>query len=85
MLAKVVTIFDWDEPAWLVLMDLKDIIELVVAPVHSDDSISYLERNIFVHRHRYKELFPGVRLLLKHHYLEHYPQMIRFFGLLVRL
>lgn len=67
MLAKV-TIFDRplvpeDEPAWLVLMDLKDIIELVVAPVHSDDCISYLESKIIEHRHRYKELFPGVRLL----------------------
>lgn len=74
-----------DEPAWLVLMDLKNIIELVVAPVHSDDSISYVESKTIEHRHRYKDLFPGVRLPQKHHYLEHYPQMIRFFGLLVRL
>ena len=50
-------------------MDLKDIVELVVSPVHTDESISY----------------PGVRLLPKHHYLEHYPQMIRCFGPLVTL
>lgn len=73
------------EPAWLVLMDLKDIVELVVAPVHNDESISYLESKIIEHRQRYQELFPDARLLPKHHYLEHYPQMIRFFGPLVIL
>lgn len=74
-----------DDLAWLVLMDLKDIVELVVAPVHTDESISYLESKIVEHRQRYEELFPGVRLLPKHHYLEHYPQMIRCFGPLVAL
>lgn len=74
-----------NEPAWLVLMDLKDIVELVVAPVHTDESISYLESKIVEHRQRYQELFPGVRLRPKHHYLEHYPQMIRCFGPLVAL
>lgn len=72
-----------NEPAWLVLMLLKDIVELVVAPVHTDESISYLESKIVEHRHRYQDLFSGVRLLPKHHYLEHYPQMIRCFGPLV--
>lgn len=27
------------EPAWLVLMDLKEIVELNVAPIHTDQSI----------------------------------------------
>ncbi|KAJ8257540.1 hypothetical protein GJAV_G00186690 [Gymnothorax javanicus] len=72
-----------NELACLVLMDLKEIVELVVAPVHTDESILYLESKIIEHRHRYQELFPGVRLLPKHHYLEHYPQMIQFFGPLV--
>lgn len=69
-----------DEPAWLVLMDLKDITELVVAPVHCDDSLAFLESKITEHRHRYKDLFPDIKLLPKHHYLEHYPQMIKLFG-----
>lgn len=74
-----------NEPAWLVLMDLKDIVELVVAPVHTDESISYLESKIVEHRQRYQELFPGVRVRPKHHYLEHYPHMIRCSGPLVAL
>lgn len=71
-----------NEPAWLVLMDLKDIVELVVAPVRTDESISYPESKIVQHRQRY---LPGGRLLPKHHYLEHYLQMIRCFGPLVTL
>ncbi|XP_054592203.1 uncharacterized protein [Nothobranchius furzeri] len=69
-----------NEPAWLVLMDLKDITELVVAPVHSDDSLAFLESKILEHRQRYQALFPDIKLLPKHHYLEHYPQMIKLFG-----
>lgn len=71
------------EPAWQVLMDLKDIVELVVSPVHTDESISYLEMKISEHRKRYQELFPNVKLLPKHHFLEHYPGMIKSFGPLV--
>lgn len=74
-----------DEPAWQVILDLKDIVELVVAPVHTDETIAYLEARIYDHRQRYLELFPHVKLLPKHHYLEHYPQMIRCFGPLVAL
>ena len=74
-----------NEPAWLVLTALKDIVELMIAPVHTDESISYLESKLVEHRQRYEELFPGVRLLPKHHYLEHYPWTIRCFGPLVRL
>lgn len=72
-----------DEPIWHVLLDLKDIVELAVAPVHSDESIAYLECKISEHRQRYQELFPNSRLLPKHHYLEHYPALIRLFGPLV--
>ena len=74
-----------NEPAWLVLMALKYIVELIVAPVHTDESISYLESKIVEHRQRYEELFPGVKLLPKHHYLEHYPWLIGCFGPLVTL
>lgn len=72
-----------DEPAWLLLIDLKDITELVVAPVLSDDSLAFLESKIIEHTQRFRELFPDIKLLPKHHYLEYYPQMIRRFGPLV--
>lgn len=65
-----------DEPAWQVILDLKDIVELVVAHVHSAESIAYLERKISEHRKRYQEVFPDRNLLPKH-FLEHYPEMIK--------
>ena len=64
-----------DEPVWKVILDLKDIVELVV-----DESVAYLEYKISEHRQRYQEVFPGQRLLPKHHFLEHYPEMIKLFG-----
>lgn len=67
------------------ILDLKDITELVTAPVHSVESIAYLECKISEHRKRYQELFPDKRLLPKHHFLEHYPEMIKCFGPLVSL
>ncbi|XP_070410106.1 uncharacterized protein [Nothobranchius furzeri] len=74
-----------DEMAWQILMVLKDIIELLVAPVHTEDSIAYLESKISEHRKRYQDLFPNVQLFPKHHFLEHYPSVIRKFGPVVGL
>lgn len=74
-----------DEPVWLMILDLKDIVELVVSLVHTDETIAYLECKISEHRQKYQELFPLKQLLPKHHFLEHYPEMIRCFGPLVFL
>jgi len=48
-------------------------------------SIGYLERKISEHRKRYQEVFPDQKLLPKHDYLVHYPEMIKCFGPLVAL
>lgn len=74
-----------EEPAWQILTDLKDIVELVVSPVHTEDSISYLGFKISEHRIRFQEVFPDCDLKPKHHFLEHYPYLIRKFGPLVAL
>lgn len=67
------------------ILDLKDIVELVVAPFHTDETIAYLEAKIYDHRQRYLELFPQIKRQPKLHYLEHYPQMISCFGPLMTL
>lgn len=75
-----------DEMAWKILMDLKEIVELVVAPMHTDESIAYLElKKNSEHRQKYQELFPDVKMFRKHNFLEHYPCLIRMFGPLVAL
>lgn len=73
------------EPAWQVLCELKDIVELAVAPFHTEDSICYLDFKISEHRTVFQEVFPHERILPKHHFLEHYPRLIRQFGPLVAL
>lgn len=47
-----------EEPAWQILTDLKDIVELVVCPVHTENSFAYLDFNISEHRTRFQEVFP---------------------------
>lgn len=74
-----------DEPAWQLLADLKDIVDLVVSPVQTKESIGYLNFKISEHRVRFKEVFPESNFLPKHHFLEHYPQLICEFGPLVAL
>lgn len=69
-----------DEPAWKILTDLKDLVDLIVSPVHTEESIGYLNFKISEHRVRLREVFPDYNLLPKHHLLEHYPQLIRKFG-----
>lgn len=64
------------ELAWKVILYLKDIVELVPAPVQTEETVAYLEFKISEHRQKYLELLP-VCLLPKHHYLERYPQMIQ--------
>lgn len=71
------------EPTWKMILDLKDIVELVVAPVHCEESVAYLVCKISAHRQRYKEVFPDQGLLPKHHFLEHYPGVIKLFDPIV--
>lgn len=72
-----------DELAWQVLLDLKEIVELVVAPVHTKETIAYLDIKVSEHRQRLQELIPSEKLKPKHHYLEHYSHLITCFGPLV--
>lgn len=73
------------ESVWEIVLDLKEIVELAVAQIHTEESIGYLQWKISDHRQKYQEAFPNKKLLPKHHYIEHYPHMIRCFGPLVRL
>ena len=74
-----------EDGAWCVLMDLKEIVELMVCPVFTDESIQYLQMKIQDHRHMLQEVFPDFTLRPKHHYTEHYADLIRCYGPLVHL
>lgn len=64
------------DPAWQILLTLKDIVELVVAPVHTLETVAYLDFKISEHRDRFLEVFPEETLTPEHHFLEHYPTLI---------
>lgn len=68
---------------WEVLMDLKDVVQLTMS--HSDETIQYMACKILDHRQLFQEVFPNVRFRPKHHYIEHYPHLIKCFGPLVHL
>lgn len=70
---------------WTVLMDLKEVVEIVICPVFTDESIQYLQSNILDHRNMLQEVSPDFKLRPKHHYIEHYHDLIRCFGPLVHL
>ncbi len=43
-----------EEPAWQLLMTLKDVVELVMSPTFTEESIGYLDSLIAEHRQRFK-------------------------------
>lgn len=47
-----------NKQVWLLLLDLKQILELVVSPKHNDSSIAYLESKTSDHRHDTWSCFP---------------------------
>lgn len=49
-------------PTWEVSMTLKDVVELVMAPAHTDETLGYMESKISEHRTRYLEVFPAEKL-----------------------
>lgn len=69
-----------DEPAWEVLMTLKDVVVLVMAPLHTDEPIGYMQSKISEHHYRYSDLFPEEKVRPKHHFLEHYPLFTTVYG-----
>ncbi len=68
------------DTSWEILMLLKDIVELAVASKHTEESIDFLKCKITEHRELLQSAFPGFRLKPKHHFVEHYPQLIKAFG-----
>lgn len=66
--------------AWNILLLLKDIVELAVATRHTEESIHFLALKISEHRQLLLATFPDYRLRPKHHFVEHYPQLIKAFG-----
>nr|XP_023651449.1 uncharacterized protein LOC111835405 isoform X2 [Paramormyrops kingsleyae] len=73
------------DEAWALLMDLKEIVQLVLSPSFTEESIQYMQTKISDHRQSLQAVFPYFKLRPKHHYIEHYPELTKCFGPLVHL
>lgn len=60
-------------------------VELALCPSFTDGLLDYFSRKISDHRQALQHAFPDFRLRPKHHFLEHYPDLIRRFGPLVNV
>ena len=68
------------DPAWELILYLKDIVEISFSPVLSDSAIGFLDMIIKEHKLLLTETFPQFSLKPKHHFIEHYPHLITCFG-----
>nr|XP_023659190.1 uncharacterized protein LOC111839475 [Paramormyrops kingsleyae]XP_023659191.1 uncharacterized protein LOC111839475 [Paramormyrops kingsleyae] len=74
-----------DDAVWQLLLQLREIVELICAPAITTDQVAYLKILIEDYIYFRRQLFPDQSLKPKHHYLLHYPQLITEFGPLIRL
>lgn len=73
------------EPSWEILIDLKEIVEIIVSTTLSEEILCYLENKISDHRKLLIVPFPAFKLFPKHHFSEHYVHLVHCFGPLVDL
>ena len=66
-----------EDPNWQLYLDLMHIVDLVFAPITSKGATYYLRILIQDFLTDLKELYPGVNLVPKHHFMVHYPGQIR--------
>lgn len=69
-----------NDQTWEILMLLKDILELTVSFRVTEDSLDFLDAKISEHRGVLLTVFPHFTLRPKHHFVEHYPQLMRMYG-----
>ena len=73
------------DPVWVMLIQLKTIVEYVCAPTLHQSQVAYCQHLINEYLQMRATLFPNERLKPKHHYLRHYPWLMLQFGPLIHL
>lgn len=74
-----------DNEIWQLVLQLREIVELICSPAISTGHIAYLRVITDEYLHCRKEAFPKRPLMPKHHYVSHYPELILQFAPLIRL
>lgn len=74
-----------DDPCWKLIKLLNDISALILSVKLSLNQLAYLKYLIEEYMELRVQMFPNDKLRPKHHYLTHYPYLIRKFGPLKHL
>lgn len=74
-----------DNDVWQLVLQLRQIVELICAPKITAGQIAYMKVLIEEYLQSRKESFPDQPLKPKHHYLSHYPDLTIRFGPLIHL
>ncbi|KAK2827458.1 hypothetical protein Q7C36_018384 [Tachysurus vachellii] len=74
-----------ENEVWQLILQLREIVELVCAPAITTGQVAYLKVLIEEYVCSRQRLFPSGRVKPKHRYLCHYPQLIFQFGPLICL
>ncbi|XP_045074169.1 uncharacterized protein LOC123487075 isoform X2 [Coregonus clupeaformis] len=69
-----------DDQHWHLLLLLLHIVNIVFSPVLTEGMTIYLKHLIIDHHQLFKQLFPAINLLPKHHFMIHYPRNIKNIG-----
>lgn len=70
---------------WELLIQLLECMSFAFCRKFSETIIDCLERSIIKHHNLFREIFPNTRLIPKHHFMCHYPYVIRQSGPLISL
>ena len=73
-------LFQTGDGYWRLLLLLLQIVNIVFSPVLSEGMTIHLKHLIIDHHQLFKQLFPQRNLLPKHHFMIHYPRIIRTIG-----
>lgn len=76
---------DCTDEIWQLILNWREIVDLVCSPQISHEQIEYLQDLINLYLHLRQTLFPEQRMKPKHHYLTHYPRLITQFGPLIKV
>lgn len=69
-----------NDATWTLILELKDIVEILASSHFSTESLGYLVSKVSDHRKLLQEQFPDFKLRPKHHFIEHYAELIKCFG-----
>lgn len=75
---------DFENSTWKLVIMLLEITQIVSSHSITYNQIHYLEFLIYQYLNSLKSHFPEIKLKPKHHYIQHYPQLILEFGPLIK-